>query len=291
MGRKTILTCAVTGNLTRREQNPNLPITPREIARSGVEAAAAGAAVLHIHVRDPETGKGSMNLDFYRETVERIREKDDRVIVNLTTGEGGRFVPDDDDPRKPAAGTTLSTPERRVAHVAALSPEICTLDFNTMWSGTAVVMNTPRNLRIMAEAIYAAGTRPEIEIFDSGDLQMMKHFLADGILRSPILVQLVLGVRFGAAANPATLFYLVSQLPQDCIWAGFGIGRMSFPMLAQAFLLGGHVRTGLEDTVYVGKGKLASGNAQLVEKAVGIVESLGGELASPAEARQLLDLG
>jgi uncharacterized protein (DUF849 family) len=291
MSHKTILTCAVTGNLTTREQNPALPITPEQIARAAVDAGRAGAAVAHIHVRDPETGKGSMDIALYHEVVARIRDTGSDIILNLTTGEGGRFMPDLTEPRMAAAGTTLTRPERRVAHVEDLRPEICTLDFNTMFSGTAVVINTPHNIGIMAERILAAGVRPEIEIFDSGDLQLAKQFLAERKIPSPALFQLVLGVRYGAVANPETLFYLRSQLPPDAIWAAFGIGRMAFPMLAQAFLLGGHVRIGMEDTVYLDKGRLVRDNAELVEKAAGIVASLGGTLASPAEARAILKLG
>jgi uncharacterized protein (DUF849 family) len=288
--RKTIVTCAVTGNLTRPDQHPGLPITPAQIARAAIDAAKAGAAVVHLHVRDPATGAGSMDGALYAELVERIRERDEDVILNLTTGEGGRFVPDDDRPREAAPGTTLAPPQARIAHVGALRPELCTLDFNTMWSGKAAVINSPRNLRIMAEGIYAAGVKPEIEIFDSGDLHMARHFLEEGVLKGPLLVQLVLGVRYGAVANPATLSYLVSQLPPGTVWAAFGIGRHAFPMLAQAFLLGGHVRVGMEDCVHIRKGELCRDNAQLVEKAVSLLDHLGGVPATPDEARALLGL-
>lgn len=288
MKRKTILTAAVTGNLTRPDQHPDLPITPAQIAQAALDAASAGAAVVHLHVRDPETGKGSMRMELYREVVERIRDRNEGLILNLTTGEGGRFIPSEHDPRIAAPGSTLCMPELRVAHVEALKPDICTLDFNTMWSGQASVINSPRNLEIMAARIAAAGVRPEIEIFDSGDLHMAKYFLDKGLLAGPLLVQMVLGVRFGAVASPATMAYLVGELPPDTIWAAFGIGRMAFPMLAQAFLLGGHVRIGMEDTLHTAQGALCKGNGELVEKAVAIVESLGGAMASPAEARQIL---
>lgn len=290
MGRKTILTCAVTGNLTTREQHPGLPITPAEIARAAIDAGKAGAAVAHIHARDVTTGKGSMDLEAFREIVGRIRDSGSDIVINLSTGEGGRFVPSDDEPSVAAPGTTLTRPERRVAHVEALKPDICTLDFNTMFSGSAVVINTPRNLEIMANRIYAAGVLPEIELFDGGDLQMCKSFIERGLIRTPTLFQIVLGVRYSAVANPETLFYFRSQLPQDAIWAAFGIGRHEFPMLAQAWLLGGHVRVGLEDNVYISKGKLARDNAELVEKGVTLVANLGGEIATAAEARQMLGL-
>ncbi len=290
MRAKSILTCAVTGNLTTREQNPNLPVTPEEIARSAIDAARAGAAIVHLHARDPATGRGTMRADLFDDIVTRIRAANVDVILNLSTGEGGRFIPSNDDPRVAAPGSTLTVPEKRVAHVAALCPEVCTLDFNTMFSGTAVVINTPRNLEIMAQHIYAAGVVPEIEIFDSGDLQMALNFLERGVLRDPLMWNIVLGVRYGAMADTQTMQYFVSRLPRDAQWTAFGIGRMAFPMLAQAWLLGGHVRIGMEDTVYLERGVLASSNAQLVEKAVGIVRSLGGDIASTAEARVMLGL-
>ncbi len=290
MGRDTIITCAVTGNLTRPEAHPGLPITPKQIAEAALGAAAEGAAIVHLHVRDPQTGRGSMELALYEEVVDRIRQDNDQVIINLTTGEGGRFVPSDDEPKVAAQGSTLCSPEKRIAHVVKLRPEICTLDFNTMWSGQAAVINSPRNLEIMAKKIYEVGVKPEIEIFDSGDLHMLKHFLDQGIVNHPVMIQIVLGVRFGAMADPQTLFYLASQLPKDCVWAAFGIGRHEFPMLAQAWLLGGHVRVGMEDNLHIRKGELCRDNAQLVEKAVTIVENLGGTIASPQVARQILDL-
>jgi uncharacterized protein (DUF849 family) len=272
------------------EISPHLPVTPAEIAQQALEAADAGAAIVHLHVRDPQTAKGSMRLDLYEELVSRIRERNRTVLINLTTGEGGRFIPSVEDPKIAALGSTLCHPEKRVAHVEALRPEICTLDFNTMWSGQASVINAPQNLEIMAERIYAAGVKPEIEIFDSGDLHMVKDFIARGILKTPLMVQMVLGVRFGAVANPASMAFLVSQLPEGTQWAAFGIGRMAFPMLAQALLLGGHVRIGMEDTAYIAQGEHCRSNAQLVEKAALIVDNLGGTLASPEEARQILGL-
>jgi uncharacterized protein (DUF849 family) len=287
----TILTCAITGNQTTRAQHPRLPITPEEIATSAIDAAKAGAAIVHIHARDPKTERGTMDGVLFREIVDRIRSSGNDVILNLSTGEGGRFIPSEDEPSKAAAGTTLTQPEKRVAHVEALRPEICTLDFNTMFSGTAVVINTPRNLEIMAQRIYSAGVLPEIEIFDTGDLQLANSFIERGLLKRPVMMQLVLGIRYGAVADPQTLAYYAARLPKDSIWAAFGIGRMAFPMLAQSFLLGGHVRVGLEDNVYVSKGELARDNAQLVEKGVDIVQKLGGTIASVKEARAILGIG
>ncbi|NQV99006.1 MAG: 3-keto-5-aminohexanoate cleavage protein [Rhodospirillales bacterium] len=290
MNAKTILSCAVTGNITSPEQNPNQPVTPAEIATAAIDAAKAGAAIVHIHVRDLVTKQGSMDINLYREVVDRIGSSGVDVIINLTTGEGGRFIPSPDEPKIAAPGTTLCRPELRVAHVKELKPEVCTLDFNTMVSGDRTVINTPPNLEIMAHVINGAGTKPEIEIFDSGDLNMAKDFIKRGILKEPAMFQLVLGVPWGAAANYETLAFLKSQLPKDCVWAAFGIGRSAFPMLALSYLMGGHVRVGMEDSVYIEKGVLVKNNAQLVEKGVGIVESLGGTIATTTEARKLLGL-
>ena len=290
MEKKTIVSCAVTGNITTREQHPNLPVTPEEISNAAIGAWKEGAGIVHVHVRDQKTHLGSMDINLYREVVDRIRDAGSDVIINLTTGEGGRFIPSEDEPRVAGQGTTLCRPELRVEHVKQLKPEICTLDFNTMVNGNRVVINTPPNIEIMADIINAAGTKPELEIFDSGDLNMANDFISRGILQSPALFQLVLGIRWGAAPDFETLSYLVKRLPRDCEWAGFGVGRFAFRTLAMAFLLGGHVRIGMEDVVHIRKGELCRDNAQLVEKAVSIVESLGGQIATPDEARKILQL-
>lgn len=288
--RPTILTCAVTGNHTTREHHPDLPVTPAEIATACLDAGRAGAAIVHIHVRDPVTGAPSMELAHYREVVERIRAADPLLIINLTTGPGGRFVPGEENPAIAGPGTTLLPPERRVEHVEALRPDICSLDLNTMFFGTSVVINTPRNVRLMAGRIRAAGVLPELEVFDSGDIQLAGDLLTDGTLAAPALFQVVLGVRYGFPATPGTVAFARTLLPQDCQWAAFGIGRQQFPMLAQAFLLGGHLRVGLEDNVYLERGVLAPDNAALVARAVQIVRLLGGGIASAAEARAMLGL-
>jgi len=290
MPRPTILTCAVTGNLVRPSQTPHLPITPEQIADSAIAAAKAGAAIAHIHVRNPANGEPSMEIAYYREVMERIAASGSDVIVNLTTGPGGRFVPSDADPAIAGPGTSIKRPEVRVEHIEELKPEIATLDLNTMWSGSAVVINTPRNVRIMAERIRAAGAKPELEVFDSGDIHLARDLLKEVVLSSPALFQIVTGVKYGASSTPQTMAYMQSLLPQDAQWAAFGIGRMEFPMLAQAWLLGGHVRVGIEDNVYLEKGRLALSNAELVEKGVRIVRELGGEIATPAEARAILGL-
>ncbi|HGL4259969.1 3-keto-5-aminohexanoate cleavage protein [Burkholderia dolosa] len=290
MTSKTIISCAVTGNIVTRDHHPRLPVTPAEIAQAALDAASAGASIAHIHVREPDTGKPSMRVDLYAEVVERIRARNRDLIINLTTGEGGRFTPSEHDPKEAAPGSTLTLPENRVAHVVAIRPDMCSLDFNTMNSGSNVVINTPTNVRKMANAIVAAGVMPEIEVFDSGDIHMARDLIDEGTLPGPHLFQIVTGVKYGASSTGATLLYLKSLLPLECQWSAFGLGRMEFPMVAQAFLLGGHVRVGFEDNVYISKGRLARDNAELVEKCASILHMLGGDVASPQEARSMLGL-
>lgn len=286
----TIISCAVTGSFPTRDHNVALPVTPEEIAGACVGAARAGAAICHIHVRDPESGKPSMELGYYREVVRRIRESDTDLLINLTTGPGGRYVPSDDDPAVPAPTSSLTTPERRCEHVVELKPDICSLDLNTMWFGTGAVINSPRNVRIMAERIYAAGVKPELEVFDTGDIRLAHALIKEGVLRDPTLFQIVLGVDYGFTASTETLAYARSILPEHCEWAAFGASRMAFPMLAQAFLLGGHCRIGMEDTVYLARGEKTPDNAALVAKSARIIELLGGQVATATEAREMLGL-
>jgi len=286
----TILTCAVTGTFPTRAHNPALPVTPEEIANSCIGAAKAGAAICHIHVRDPQTGAPSMKLEYYREVMQRIRASGTDLVINLTTGPGGRYVPSDADPAKAGPGSMLTTPEIRTEHIVELKPEICTLDLNTMWFGGGAVINTPRNLKIMAERMYAAGVKPEIECFDTGDLVMAQDLIADGTIKLPALFQIVTGVKYGMPSTPETMQLAKSLLPKDCEWAAFGAGRHAFTMLAQAFILGGHCRIGMEDTVHLSRGTPAPSNAALVEKAVTIIENLGGKIATVDEARALLKL-
>jgi uncharacterized protein (DUF849 family) len=287
---KVIITCAVTGNLTTSEQTPYLPITPEQIADACLGAADAGAAVVHIHVRDPATGRPSMSLDYYRDAVERIRAQNPELILNLTTGPGGRFVPSQDDPKVAAVGTTLMAPEKRVEHVVALRPDICTLDLNTMNSGKEVVINTPGNVRRMAKVINDADVKPEIELFDSGDIALMHDLLKDGTLRGPQLCSFVMGVRYGFQSGPETVLYARDLLPHDAQFTAIGIGKAAFTSVAQSYLAGGHVRVGLEDSVYLARGKLAASNAEMVGKARRIVEDLGGEIATIADARRIIGL-
>jgi uncharacterized protein (DUF849 family) len=287
---KTFLTCAITGNITKPEQSPYLPITPQQIADSALEAAEAGAAVAHIHVRDPATGRPSMEIDLYRDVMDRVRAKNRDLIINLTTGPGGRFVPSEHDPKIAGPGTTLTLPEKRVEHIELLRPDICTLDLNTMNSGGEVVINTPRNVRKMAAIMRAARVLPEIELFDSGDCHLARDMFADGSLEGPGLFSLVLGVKYGFNPSPETMMYARGLLPEGAIWSGFGLGRTEFPMVAQAWLLGGHVRVGMEDNLYMSKGVLAKTNAELVTHAIGILKMLGANIASAKDAREMLKL-
>ena len=290
MASPTIITCAVTGSMAMPAQNPAVPVTPVQIADAAAGAARAGASVVHIHVRDPETAAPSMDVELYREVMERIRDSGVDPVINLTTGPGGRYIPSPDDPRVMAEGSTLLPPEERVKHIQALRPEICSLDRNVMWFGSAVMMNTPHSVAVMAKAIRGAGTKPELEVFDSGDIHMAQALIKDGVLERDSLFQLCLGIKHGAGATTESVQYLKSLLPPEAVWAAFGIGRTEFPMVAQSFLLGGHVRVGLEDNIYLEKGVLAPGNAALVERAARIVRDLGGRIATPAEAREILGL-
>ena len=286
---KVVLTVSVTGSIGDRSSNPALPVTPKEIAESAVEAAAAGAAVAHIHVRDAQTGKPSMELQLYEETVRRIRDHSD-ILLNLTTGAGARFIPAEDDPSHPGPGTTLSLPERRIAHVLALKPEICSLDVGSMDFGPHLFVNFLPHVEWMAEQISAAGVKPELEVFDMGHIEKAKHLIRTGRIKSPPLFQLCTGIRWGIPATPESMIAMKGLLPDDALWTGFGVGATAFPMVAVAAVLGGNVRIGFEDSLYIEKGKLAASNRQLVEKAVAILRLLGKEPASPDEARRLLKL-
>jgi len=287
---KVIITCAVTGNLTTAEQTPHLPITPVQIADTCLGAADAGAAIVHIHVRDPKTGRPSMSLDYYSEVVGRIRVHNPELILNITTGPGGRFVPSPDEPKIAAEGTTLMAPEKRVEHIAALRPDICTLDLNTMNSGKEVVINTPGSVRRMAKVISDAGVKPEIELFDSGDIALMNDLLKVGTLSGSVLCSFVMGVRYGFQPGPETVLYARDLLPRDAEFTAIGIGKAAFTAVAQSYLAGGHVRVGLEDSVYLSRGQLANSNAEMVTKARRIVEDLGGQIANLGEARQIVGL-
>jgi len=290
MARKVMISCAVTGSADTPSRNPAVPVTPQQIAAAALDAAKAGAAIVHVHVRDPQTTRPSMDVALYREVVDRIRASGSDVIVNLTTGPGARFIPGAEDPLKPAPGTTLKPPQERVRHIVELKPEICSLDMGSMNMGGTVFVNTPAGLEIMAVAIRDAGVMPELEVFEAGHLLLAKRMIETGHIRKPSMFQICLGISWGQPATPEAMTYMRNLLPSDCTWFAFGISLHQFPMVAQAVLLGGHPRVGLEDNLYLEKGKLAPSNAALVEKAANIIALLGEEVATPSEARQLLGL-
>ncbi len=290
MAVKTIVTCALTGGFDTVDKNPAVPVTPEQLANSALGAANAGAAIVHIHVRDPKTGKPSMALELYEETVQRIRAVNRALIINLTTGAGGRFIPGDTEPRIAAEGTTLTTPAIRMRHIEKIKPEICTLDCGSMNFGPHVFINTPAHLAAMAASAKKSGTKPEIEVFDLGHIELAKKLIGDGLIAPPPMFQLCLGIAYGAPATPEAMLAMRNALPAGAVWCAFGIGRMQFPLVAQTVLYGGHVRVGLEDNLYIDRGKLAPSNAALVERAVQIIRIIGGEIASPAEARNELGL-
>lgn len=290
MQAKTIITCAVTGAFDSVRSNPAVPVTPEQIATSALGAARAGAAIVHIHVREPATGLASMEPAYYREVVARIRDSGVDVILNLTTGAGGRFIPSEDDPLRPAPGSSLSLPQRRIEHVLELRPEICTLDTATLNFGDSPFINTPPHLRVMAAEIRAAGVRPEIEVFDLGHIELAKQLMREGLIDSPPMFQLCLGIPYGAPATVEALVALRGQLPANAHWAAFGISRREFPIAAATVAMGGHIRVGLEDNLYLSKGVLAPDNASLVERAVRICEALNQPVATATEARRILGL-
>ncbi|WP_298493300.1 3-keto-5-aminohexanoate cleavage protein [uncultured Maritimibacter sp.] len=284
------LTCALVGNFSTRQQNENLPITPKELATQALDAAKAGAAIVHVHVRDPATEMPSMDVALYREVVDRIRQENDDLVINLTTGLGGRFDPSPDNPVVPGPKTNLLPPDARVEHVLALKPDIATLDLNTMVFGGEVVINTLPSIRRMAELIQGAGVRPEIELFDSGDISILNQLMGENIFQQAPLCSIVTGVKHGFVPLPETLIYARNLLPPSAIWTGFGTGAQAFPMLAQSAMLGGHVRIGMEDAVWLAKGQKAPSNAAMVQKAARLLEDLGFPLMSAAEARVAIGL-
>lgn len=290
MNAAPIITCAITGAGDTAGKNAAVPVTPKQIADSVLSAREAGAAVAHIHVRDPKTGKSSRKSELYREVVERIRESGSDVIINLTAGMGGDFVPDENDPNVGGEGSDMASAEERIAHIRELRPEICTLDCGTMNYAETAYVTTPEQLRTMAKGIAESGVKPEIEVFEMGHIWMAKQLIKEGLIADPPLFQLCLGIPFCAPATPEAMLALRNQLPGDAVWAGFGIGRNQFPFAAQALLLGGHMRVGLEDNLYVRKGVLAD-NAMLVEKAVHLADMLGASPATPDQARKMLGLG
>ena len=288
MQRKVMIACAVTGSADTPGRNPAVPVTPAQIAQSAIDAAKAGAAIVHIHVRDPQTTKPSMDTAHYREVVERIRASGTDVLINLTTGPGARFMPGLDDPWKASGATNLKNPAERVKHVIELKPEICSLDMGSLNMGGYAFVNTQGYLEAMATSIRDVGVIPDLEVFETGHLLLAKRMIETGHLKPPGMFQICLGISWGQPATTEAMTYMRNLLPANAPWFAFGISLHQFPMVAQTVLLGGHVRVGLEDNIYLGKGQLAPSNAALVEKAAKIIEILGDHVATPADARQLI---
>ncbi len=291
INRKVIITCALTGAGDTVGRSEHVPVTPEQIAESGIAAARAGATVVHVHVREPSTGRGSREVSYYREAVERIRASGVDVIVNTTAGMGGDLVLDPQDPTTFVDGTDLVTGAERLKHVREVMPDICTLDCGSLnfGEGSLVYVSTPDMLREGAKLIQELGVRCEMEIFDTGHLWFARQLVEEGLIDAPPLFQLCMDIPYGAPADPTLLASMVQQLPEGSQWASFALGRMQMPWVAQSILLGGHVRVGLEDNLYLSRGVKAT-NAQLVERARTIIEAMGCEVATPDDARELLNL-
>ncbi|HEY2789617.1 MAG TPA: 3-keto-5-aminohexanoate cleavage protein [Gaiellales bacterium] len=288
------ITCAVTGAGDTAGRSPLVPVTPEQVAAAAIEAARAGAAVAHIHVRDPDSGRGARDPRLYREVVERVRSADVDVVLNLTAGMGGDLVLGGEDAPLPhdTAATDMAGAEERLEHVAQLLPEICTLDCGTMnfaAGGDYVMVNTPGMLRAMARRVQELGVRPELEVFDTGHLVMVKQLIADGLIDPPPLIQLCTGIPYGAPDDPGTLLAMRNQLPDDAVFSAFSIGRMQLPFVALAPIVGGNVRVGLEDNLMLARGVPAT-NGQLVERAVQILQAMNVRILTAAEVRTKLGL-
>ncbi|KPQ01828.1 MAG: hypothetical protein HLUCCA12_17220 [Rhodobacteraceae bacterium HLUCCA12] len=290
MYKPVIITCAVTGSGDTTHTSPYVPITPEQIAKEALAASAAGAAIVHIHVRDPATGAPSRDLTLYRKTVEIIRDSGDPVLINLTTGAGARFSPDESDPNR-NSGPGMARPDERMNHVLELKPDICSLDIATMNFGEHAFVNTPEHIRHIARAVREAGVKPELEVFDLGHVALARHLLGKGLFQDPPLFQLCTGIPWGAPATPRAMLAMQDMLPADAEWSAFGVGASQFPMMALACAAGGHVRVGLEDNLYMSRGILAEGNAPLVARAAEVVRLIGREVASPGDARAILCIG
>lgn len=293
MTSRIVLTCAVTGGAPFNRKHPAMPVTPAQIASACVEAAAAGASVVHIHVRDPKTGANSRSPDLFKEVVDRVRSSGQDVVINLTCGHGAFFLPDPDDESRGTADSDVVSAAQRMRHLEQCLPEIASLDITTgnQVEGTQeyVYLNTTRTLRTMARRYRELGIKPELEIFGAGDIVFGKKLIEEGLIEGTPMFQMVMGVLWGAPASPETMLYQRGLLPQGASWAAFGIGRDQMPMVAQAAILGGNVRVGLEDNLYLSRGVFAT-NGQLVERARTIVENIGMNIASPAETREMLGL-
>jgi uncharacterized protein (DUF849 family) len=285
---EVFITCAVTGSADSAGKNPHVPVTPRQIAESALDAHSAGAAIVHLHVRDPKTGTASRDLQLFREVVLRIREKNSVVILNLTGGMGGDLMlGPGNSPLSFKAGTDFVGPEERIAHIVELRPEIGSLDCGSLNFDEMLYGTTPNYLRTMASAYMQGNIRPELEVFELGHIELAKQLIAEGVIGRPALFQLCLGIKYGAPACSEAMKAMRDALPPGCPWSAFGLGRMQMPMVAQSVLLGGNVRVGLEDNLYLEKGVLAT-NAQLVGRARQIVELLGVRVLTAPEARKQL---
>lgn len=293
MNWEVFVTCAVTGAGDSAGRSDKVPVTPQQIAESAIEAAKAGAAVAHIHVRDPQTGKGARDPKLYAEVMARVRDSGTDVVLNFTAGMGGDLVFGGvEQPLPPGKGTDMVGATERLAHVVQLLPEICTLDCGSMnfaAGGDYVMVNTPDTLRAMARKVQALGVRPELEVFDTGHLVMVKDMLREGLLDDPVLIQLCMGIPYGAPDDPLSLMAMVHAMPPGAIYSAFSIGRMQLPFVAMAALAGGNVRVGLEDNLFLSRGVLAS-NGALVERAVTILTAMGARVIGPAEVRAKLKL-
>ena len=291
MNYDVVLTCAVTGAGDTSGKSRHVPVTPKEISNSAIEAAKAGASIVHIHARDPETGQGSREPKLFKEIVDRVRESNTDVVINITAGMGGDWVSDPSNPAMPGPGTDMIGPEERLAHVKECLPEICSLDCGTLnFSDTDMIyISTPPTLRRMATLAREWGVKPELEVFELGHIRFAKAMIAEGLINDPPMFQLCLGIPWGAEQTVETMAAMKAQLPTDASWASFGIGRGQMPMMAAAVAMGGNVRVGLEDNIYLDRGVLAT-NAQLVTRAREIIERMGGRVVTPQQARNKLKL-
>jgi uncharacterized protein (DUF849 family) len=289
MSSGVILTCAVTGGHNNQDKHPDYPISPEHIANDCIAAAKAGAAIVHIHVRDPETGMRSGEPALFRDVVNRIRDSGVDVLINLTTSEGARFNPGEDDASIGGPGTTLIQPLDRLIHVEELRPDICTLDVGTFNFGETIFVNTPAHLRIMAARIQELGVKPELEVFEPGHIMFAHKLIEEGLIEGKPMFQLCLGIPHASPATPEVLTLMKNLLPDNSNWSAFGISRFEFGIVAQAASQGGNCRVGLEDNLYLNRGEFAT-NLKLVERAVRIIRELGRELATGTQAAERLGI-
>jgi uncharacterized protein (DUF849 family) len=293
MKQKVILTCAVVGENAYNKAHPNFPVTPQQIADAAWEAEQAGASAVHLHVRDPETGDGSRDPELFLDMATRVRDKGVTAVMNITCGGGAVYIPDQSDESRAGSGSDIATAEERYKHIEMALPEVCSIDVTTQnqqdGDTDLVYLNTPYTLKKMAKRFQGLGVKPEIEVFAPGDIMLAKKMIEEGYFDAPPCFQIVMGTRWGLPATSETMIYMRDLLPKGAQWAAFGVARMQMPMVAQAVLLGGNVRVGLEDNLYLSRGVFAT-NGQLVERAVAIIKNLGCDVATPDEARAMLGL-